>query len=93
MGFIVARRLRTATCFEMATGEEHHVEARLVPQLGADGTIVGCFSLAFDISDRIIAEDALRRSEERYRSLVEICPDAVYVHRNFRNCFRESGGR
>ena len=78
--------------FEMATGEEHHVEARLVPQLGADGTIVGCFSLAFDISDRIIAEDALRRSEERYRSLVEICPDAVYVHRNFEIVFVNPAG-
>lgn len=72
---------------EVLDGEELHVEARLVPQFDADGVIVGYFSLVFDISDRIEAEDALRRSEERYRSLVEICPDAVYVHQNFEIVF------
>ncbi|CAN0454790.1 unnamed protein product, partial [Discosporangium mesarthrocarpum] len=73
-------------------GEERHVEARLVPQFDADGVIVGYFSLVFDISDRIVAEEALRRSEERYRSLVEICPDAVYVHRNFELVFVNAAG-
>lgn len=72
---------------ELVDGEERHVEARLVPQFDADGAIVGYFSLVFDISDRLVAEDALRRSEERYRSLVEICPDAVYVHRDFELVF------
>lgn len=78
--------------FELADGEERQVEARLVPQTGPDGSIVGCFSLAFDISDRIVAEDALRRSEELYRSLVEICPDAVYVHRNLELVFVNPAG-
>ena len=78
--------------FELGGGEERQVEARLVPQTGADGTIVGCFSIAFDISDRIVAEDALRRSEELYRSLVEICPDAVYVHRNLELVFVNEAG-
>lgn len=78
--------------FELRGGEERHIEARLVPQTDAEGAIVGCFSLAFDISDRIVAEDALRRSEELYRSLVEICPDAVYVHRNFELVFVNAAG-
>lgn len=77
---------------ELAGGEERQVEARLVPQFDADGVIIGYFSLVFDISDRIVAEDALRRSEERYRSLVEICPDAVYVHRNFEIVFMNAAG-
>ena len=78
--------------FELADGEERQIEARLVPQTGPDGRIVGCFSLAFDISDRIVAEDALRRSEELYRSLVEMCPDAVYVHRDLELVFVNPAG-
>jgi PAS domain S-box-containing protein len=36
----------------------------------------------FDITDRNLAEQALRESEDRNRKLVEILPDAVFLHQN-----------
>lgn len=32
-----------------------------------------------DITSRIKAEEELQKSEERYRTLVELCPDAIFV--------------
>ncbi len=52
-------------------------EAALVRS--ADGRPLYWQGVAFDITDGKEAEEALRESEERYRSLVELSPDPILV--------------
>jgi diguanylate cyclase (GGDEF)-like protein/PAS domain S-box-containing protein len=54
------------------------LEDRLIHD--ASGRACAIRTTVFDISERKRAEQALRQSEERYRHLVELSPDAIVVH-------------
>jgi two-component system cell cycle sensor histidine kinase/response regulator CckA len=46
----------------------------------ADGNIIGAIESIHDITKRKSLEEALRDSEECYRVLIELSPDAIFIH-------------
>ncbi|MGO9139356.1 MAG: PAS domain S-box protein [Syntrophales bacterium] len=47
------------------------VETDKIPYRDAEGNIIGIIGFALDVTERELAEEALRRSEERYRSIFQ----------------------
>lgn len=62
------------------TGESWVGSYNSAPIRGADGDIVGAVLVGRDITDRRQAEKQLRDSEDRFRTLVEFLPDAVFLN-------------
>ena len=48
------------------------------PMFNADGDIVGTFGITGDVTDQIHAEEALKKSEEKYRAIFENIQDVYY---------------
>ena len=62
------------------SGLERWVSTRATPLRASDGTVTGSILVLRDVADERRADNALRESEERYRQLVEFCPDPIVVH-------------
>jgi PAS domain S-box-containing protein len=63
--------VRDQTLFTGPTGESRHYEYIFVPVLAPDGRVEAVAGSTRDITDRIIAEEALRASEERLTLALE----------------------
>ena len=60
--------------------EERHVDLVYQPVVDDTGTVTGIFVEGADVSERVRAEAELRRSEERFRELIESAPDKMWIN-------------
>lgn len=63
-------------------GEHHFITYRFIGRDSSGRRFLGGVSV--DITERKRAEEALRRSEESFRTLIENSPEAIFVHRGGR---------
>jgi PAS domain S-box-containing protein len=59
--------------------EDVFFEIRYQPMVEADDRLAGAIGVAIDVTDQTAAKEALRKSEEKYRELVENINDVLYA--------------
>ncbi len=59
--------------------QTHWVETQAAPMRTEDGKLIGYVGTVTDVTERKQAEEALRQSEERNRSIVETARDAIFT--------------
>ncbi|MDR6882004.1 PAS domain S-box protein [Bacillus sp. 3255] len=73
-----------AQCYETLmlrkNGDAFHASITVSPLKDAAGTIFALAVVARDISERKRKDEKLRKSEERYRNLVELSPEPIIVY-------------
>jgi PAS domain S-box-containing protein len=72
--------LRSIYDLEGVNGVRRCLEAVISIERDRHGKPIGIRGVVRDITEQKLAEDALKESEERYRRLVELSPEAIVVH-------------
>lgn len=84
---VIENAVETGTVFDLehrvlcANGTLGWTASRAVPVRNADGEIIEWFGAASNITDRKMAEQATRESEERFRQLADAMPQLVWTAR------------
>jgi PAS domain S-box-containing protein len=61
-------------------GQKQYVEVIKTPLRDQDGSITGIQGLFWDVTDRILTEQKLRKSEDRYRTISELGSDFAFSY-------------
>lgn len=68
--------------FEYPTMGRRFVDVSYFPYRDTSDQIAGVVANTRDITERKLAEDALKRSEERYQAIIHVSPMAIFLIRN-----------
>jgi PAS domain S-box-containing protein len=58
--------------------ESRHIDGRLIPDIGADGEINGCYAVMTDVTPYMQMQTRLQESQLRYRNLINSLPGTAY---------------
>ena len=65
--------------YEHADGRKQFLHVMKLPVFGPDGKIVGTQGIQFDITERVLAEVALRESEEKFSTIFHNAPVLIAI--------------
>ncbi|WP_196214026.1 PAS domain S-box protein [Methanolobus vulcani] len=68
------------TCVTRTDGKAQWIRGEVRPWMASDGTVGGIIHFSEEITERKEAEERIKRSEERFRSLFEHSNDAIIIH-------------